>query len=372
MSWVRNAWHLGRECLAEHGWATKTLRLSPSRRVALARHSTPRGRYPARHALRAGEAGRQAGGAPGSCGAGCPGSPEDTDGERDPRASAGVRDRGRGGHSRLGPAARSRARRARGGGPGTRPARRPAARSGGEDRHRGGAKDRPARPAARHDPRPQPRRVPGLCRGRARRGCLPVRPRPRRPARAGAAGAPAWRQGAVRADLRGRDPLPAAAALSRRDGAGQRAAGAARVLALCGARPARPHALGEAGEDRRGRARRAHAPFAEIAGTLGRVDRLVHCAAVYPCRPILEISDDDRDRGNGARETPKWRRPLRPAPAAGVRAQPGPGRKAPTAPRSPRPAAASAHPRPGRRAKGRSGPGQRSGRGSAAASAARA
>lgn len=42
----------------------------------------------------------------------------------------------------------------------------------------------------------------------------------------------------------------------------------------------------------------AHAAFAQVAQALGRVDTLVNSAAIYPRRPILEISDADWDASN--------------------------------------------------------------------------
>lgn len=42
----------------------------------------------------------------------------------------------------------------------------------------------------------------------------------------------------------------------------------------------------------------AHPAFAHVAQALGRVDTLVNSAAIYPRRPILEISDDDWDASN--------------------------------------------------------------------------
>lgn len=42
----------------------------------------------------------------------------------------------------------------------------------------------------------------------------------------------------------------------------------------------------------------AHAAFAEVARALGRVDTLVNSAAIYPRKPILEISDADWDASN--------------------------------------------------------------------------
>ncbi|WP_434617980.1 SDR family NAD(P)-dependent oxidoreductase [Tabrizicola sp. M-4] len=42
----------------------------------------------------------------------------------------------------------------------------------------------------------------------------------------------------------------------------------------------------------------AHAAFASVAASLGRVDTLVNSAAIYPRRPILEISDEDWDASN--------------------------------------------------------------------------
>lgn len=42
----------------------------------------------------------------------------------------------------------------------------------------------------------------------------------------------------------------------------------------------------------------AHAAFAEVAATLGRVDTLINSAAIYPRKPILEITDADWDASN--------------------------------------------------------------------------
>lgn len=41
-----------------------------------------------------------------------------------------------------------------------------------------------------------------------------------------------------------------------------------------------------------------HAAFDEIAGKIGRVDTLINCAAIYPRRPIMEISDEEWDASN--------------------------------------------------------------------------
>ncbi|MBI1218310.1 MAG: SDR family oxidoreductase [Rhodobacteraceae bacterium] len=43
----------------------------------------------------------------------------------------------------------------------------------------------------------------------------------------------------------------------------------------------------------------AHAAFAQVAAALGRVDTLVNSAAIFPRRPILEISDDEWDASVG-------------------------------------------------------------------------
>ncbi len=43
----------------------------------------------------------------------------------------------------------------------------------------------------------------------------------------------------------------------------------------------------------------AHAAFADVAEKLGRVDTLVNSAAIYPRRPLLEITDADWDASNG-------------------------------------------------------------------------
>ena len=42
-----------------------------------------------------------------------------------------------------------------------------------------------------------------------------------------------------------------------------------------------------------------HAAFEVIVAGLGRVDTLINCAAVYPRRPLLEISDAEWDSSNG-------------------------------------------------------------------------
>jgi NAD(P)-dependent dehydrogenase (short-subunit alcohol dehydrogenase family) len=42
----------------------------------------------------------------------------------------------------------------------------------------------------------------------------------------------------------------------------------------------------------------AHAAFAQVAASLGRVDTLINSAAIYPRKPILEISDADWDASN--------------------------------------------------------------------------
>ena len=42
-----------------------------------------------------------------------------------------------------------------------------------------------------------------------------------------------------------------------------------------------------------------HAAFDAVASELGRIDTLVNCAAIYPRRPILEITDAEWDASNG-------------------------------------------------------------------------
>lgn len=42
-----------------------------------------------------------------------------------------------------------------------------------------------------------------------------------------------------------------------------------------------------------------HAAFDAIAAELGRIDTLINCAAIYPRRPILEITDAEWDASNG-------------------------------------------------------------------------
>jgi NAD(P)-dependent dehydrogenase (short-subunit alcohol dehydrogenase family) len=45
--------------------------------------------------------------------------------------------------------------------------------------------------------------------------------------------------------------------------------------------------------------REAHAAFEQVASRLGRVDTLVNSAAIYPRKPLLEITDADWDASNG-------------------------------------------------------------------------
>lgn len=42
-----------------------------------------------------------------------------------------------------------------------------------------------------------------------------------------------------------------------------------------------------------------HTAFEQIVSNLGRVDTLINCAAIYPRRPILEITDAEWDASNG-------------------------------------------------------------------------
>ncbi|RFB81140.1 SDR family NAD(P)-dependent oxidoreductase [Methylovirgula sp. 4M-Z18] len=42
-----------------------------------------------------------------------------------------------------------------------------------------------------------------------------------------------------------------------------------------------------------------HAAFEEMVAKLGRIDTLINCAAIYPRRPLLEISDAEWDASNG-------------------------------------------------------------------------
>ncbi|MBZ9558502.1 MULTISPECIES: SDR family oxidoreductase [unclassified Modicisalibacter] len=43
----------------------------------------------------------------------------------------------------------------------------------------------------------------------------------------------------------------------------------------------------------------AHTAFAKVASSLGRVDTLVNSAAIFPRKPLLEITDADWDASNG-------------------------------------------------------------------------
>ena len=73
------------------------------------------------------------------------------------------------------------------------------------------------------------------------------------------------------------NPAAADAALSP-----ARAAGVPAVAATCDIRAAEA----------------AHRGFAEVAAGLGRVDTLVNSAAIYPRKPLLEITDSDWDASN--------------------------------------------------------------------------
>ncbi len=42
----------------------------------------------------------------------------------------------------------------------------------------------------------------------------------------------------------------------------------------------------------------AHKAFGDVASVLGRVDTLINCAAIYPRKPLLEITDADWDASN--------------------------------------------------------------------------
>lgn len=42
-----------------------------------------------------------------------------------------------------------------------------------------------------------------------------------------------------------------------------------------------------------------HTAFETVASKLGRIDTLINCAAIYPRRPILEITDTEWDASNG-------------------------------------------------------------------------
>jgi len=44
--------------------------------------------------------------------------------------------------------------------------------------------------------------------------------------------------------------------------------------------------------------RAAHGAFKVVADSLGRIDSLINCVAIYPRRPLLEITDDDWDLEN--------------------------------------------------------------------------
>lgn len=71
---------------------------------------------------------------------------------------------------------------------------------------------------------------------------------------------------------------------------------AAAELALAPARAAGIPAAAAACDIRTAEA--SHAAFASVAAALGRVDTLVNSAAIYPRKPLLEITDADWDASN--------------------------------------------------------------------------
>jgi 3-oxoacyl-[acyl-carrier protein] reductase len=73
--------------------------------------------------------------------------------------------------------------------------------------------------------------------------------------------------------------------------------GAAAEAALSPARTAGLLVASAAADISRGP--EAHAAFDSVASKLGRVDTLVNAAAIYPRRPLLEITDAEWDASNG-------------------------------------------------------------------------
>ncbi|MCX7646831.1 MAG: SDR family oxidoreductase [Rhodobacteraceae bacterium] len=72
--------------------------------------------------------------------------------------------------------------------------------------------------------------------------------------------------------------------------------GAAAERALAPARAAGIAAVAVACDIRTAPA--SHAAFAEAAAALGRVDTLINCAAIYPRRPTLGVTDEEWDLSN--------------------------------------------------------------------------
>ncbi|MXN17868.1 SDR family oxidoreductase [Pseudooceanicola sp. GBMRC 2024] len=72
---------------------------------------------------------------------------------------------------------------------------------------------------------------------------------------------------------------------------------AAAEAALAPARAAGLPAVHAAADIRSAAA--AHAAFATVATALGRVDTLINSAAIFPRKPLLEITDADWDASNG-------------------------------------------------------------------------
>ncbi|MCL6284201.1 SDR family oxidoreductase [Ruegeria sp. 2012CJ41-6] len=72
--------------------------------------------------------------------------------------------------------------------------------------------------------------------------------------------------------------------------------GDAADAALASARAAGLKTASAAGDIRTADA--AHAAFAQVAETLGQVDTVINSAAIYPRKPMLEITDADWDASN--------------------------------------------------------------------------
>lgn len=94
--------------------------------------------------------------------------------------------------------------------------------------------------------------------------------------------------GALLASLAVREGAAAVGVIDINGEAAEAALGAARAAGLPTASAACDIRTSEA----------SHAAFNLVAAALGRVDTLVNCAAIYPRRPVLEITDAEWDASN--------------------------------------------------------------------------
>ncbi|MFI0849046.1 SDR family NAD(P)-dependent oxidoreductase [Mesorhizobium sp. IMUNJ 23232] len=95
--------------------------------------------------------------------------------------------------------------------------------------------------------------------------------------------------GALLAEMAARDGASAVGIIDINAAAAEQALGAAKAKGLPTAVATADIQVGP----------QCHAAFDKIAAKIGRIDTLINCAAIYPRKPTLEISDADWDASNG-------------------------------------------------------------------------